>query len=233
MLTGEVQLSSAKLMFYYLIISIVGDKVSEIIYNDEIFKPTSIQDYYISADGKVLSLKKNSPYLMQSHICHGGHYRIELHNNRVPKKYLIHRLVYEAWIGPLDNELVIEHLDNNPANNHYTNLKQSTQKENIQTCIKAGNRVGNLTQKFLFNQKEQKYYKFKSVKDLLTVFNLKGDSLNKFKKSKERMKTWQIIDNKTLEGQSTIETIDFNEVKSKNGVEYFVGENPAKEARSN
>ena len=83
MLTGEVQLSSAKLMFYYLIISIVGDKVTEIIYNDEIFKPTSIQDYYISAD----------------------------------------RLVYEAWIGPLD--------------------------------------------------KEQKYYKFKSVKDLLTVFNLK------------------------------------------------------------
>ena len=49
----------------------------------------------------------------------------------------------------------------------------------------------------------------------------------------ERMKTWQIIDNKTLEGQSTIETIDFNEVKSKNGVEYFVGEIPAKEARSN
>lgn len=47
------------------------------------------------------------------------------------------------------------------------------------------------------------------------------------------MKTWQIIDNKTLEGQSTIETIDFNEVKSKNGVEYFVGEIPAKEARSN
>ena len=41
------------------------------------------------------------------------------------------------------------------------------------------------------------------------------------------------IDNKTLEGQSTIETIDFNEVKSKNGVEYFVGEIPAKEARSN
>ena len=31
--------------------------------------------------------------------------------------------------------MVIEHLDGNPANNHISNLKQSTQKENIQTAI--------------------------------------------------------------------------------------------------
>lgn len=72
-----------------------------------------------------------------------------------------------------------------------------------------------------------------SAKLMFYYLIISGDSLNKFKKSKERMKTWQIIDNKTLEGQSTIETIDFNEVKSKNGVEYFVGEIPAKEVRSN
>lgn len=128
--------------------------------------------------------------------------------------------------------MVIEHLDSNPKNNYYKNLKQSTQKENIQTCIKAGNRIGNLKTIYLFDIHNKKYYKFQSVQDLLKVFNLKGDSISKFKKSKERMRSYKIIDDKTIEGQSTIETIDFNLVESKNGVEYLIGESPIGEVRS-
>jgi hypothetical protein len=41
-----------------------------------------------------------------------------------------------------------------------------------------------------------------------------------------------IYNDKTTEGQSTIETIDFSLVKSNNGVEYFIGEIPIEEVRS-
>ena len=178
------------------------------IYQNIIYKPTSVKDYYISENGQVLSLKKGTPYLMQSHICDFGHHRIELRTEEGAKKYFIHRLVYEAWIGPLEKDKVVEHLNSNPANNHYTNLKLSTQKENIQTCIKQNRRADSRKTKILFNINENLYYKFKSVQDLLKFFNLKGDSINKFKKSKSRMRIWQIIDDKTLEGQSTIEMVE-------------------------
>lgn len=232
MLTGEAELlSCAKLMFYYHFKE--SDNIEDFIYQNIIYKPTCIKDYYISENGQVLSLKQKEPYLMQSHICHFGHHRIELKTENGAKKYFIHRLVYESWVGPLEEDKVVEHLDSNPANNHYTNLKLSTQQENIQTCIKQKRRVGNIQSKILFNTNENLFYKFNSVQDLLLFFNLKGDSINKFKKSKSRIEIWKIIDNKTLEGQSTIETIDFSEVKSKNGVEYFVGAIPTKEVHGN
>lgn len=204
--------------------------MNELIYNNKVFKRTLYKDYYISNDGEVFSLKANK--ILKSHTCHHGHQRIELKINGIPKKFFIHRLVYETWVGVLKEDMVIEHLDSNPKNNYYKNLKQSTQKENIQTCIKAGNRIGNLKTIYLFDIHNKKYYKFQSVQGLLKVFNLKGDSINKFKKSKERMRSYKIIDDKTIEGQSTIETIDFNLVESKNGVEYLIGESPVGEVRS-
>lgn len=207
-----------------------GDKMNEIIYNNKTFKKTSIDDYFISNDGEVFSLKTNK--ILKANTEHHGHQRIELKINGIPKKFFIHRLVYETWVGELKENMVIEHLDSNPKNNYYKNLKQSTQKENIKTCIEANRRIGNIKNVYLFDINKNLFYKFNSVQDLLKYFNLKGDSISKFKKSKQRMENYKIIDDKTTEGQSTIETIDFSLVKSNNGVEYFIGEIPIEEVRS-
>jgi hypothetical protein len=47
------------------------------------------------------------------------------------KKWIVHRLVYETWCGPLVSGLVVCHLDGDCKNNHWRNLKQASQRENI------------------------------------------------------------------------------------------------------
>ena len=44
---------------------------------------------------------------------------------------LIHQLVYENFVGEIKNEYVIDHIDEDRNNNHYSNLQQITQKENV------------------------------------------------------------------------------------------------------
>jgi hypothetical protein len=192
-----------------------------------------IKGYYISNNGLVASIKDKhtyyNPYIMSPFETSFGYLRIELKTENGPKKFFIHRLVYETWIGELKDNMVIEHLDSNPKNNYYLNLKQSTQKENIHTCIKQKRRNYAKKQVLLYNCQNNRYYIFYSVQDLNNCFHLKGDSLSKFKRSKNRMKTWKILDIQSLEGQSTIETINFVKSKSDNGVEYLIGANPVKE----
>lgn len=45
--------------------------------------------------------------------------------------YLAHRLVYLMFVGPLEEGKVVCHIDGNSKNNHFSNLLQATQKENI------------------------------------------------------------------------------------------------------
>lgn len=53
----------------------------------------------------------------------------------------ISHMVYETYIGPLDSSLVIDHKDNIPYHNHWTNLQQITQEENIQRAFAEGNNI--------------------------------------------------------------------------------------------
>ncbi len=46
------------------------------------------------------------------------------------KKLAVHRIVYAKYGGQLDSELVINHLDGNPANNHVENLELVSQAAN-------------------------------------------------------------------------------------------------------
>jgi len=46
------------------------------------------------------------------------------------KKYLCHRAVYEAFHGPIEDDLVIDHIDSNTLNNHLSNLQAISHGEN-------------------------------------------------------------------------------------------------------
>jgi hypothetical protein len=47
------------------------------------------------------------------------------------KMFSLHILVYENFIGEIENDKVINHIDNDRDNNHYSNLEQITQKDNV------------------------------------------------------------------------------------------------------
>jgi hypothetical protein len=47
------------------------------------------------------------------------------------KSFSLHTLVYKTFIGEIEIDKVINHIDNDRNNNHYSNLEQITQKENV------------------------------------------------------------------------------------------------------
>lgn len=57
-------------------------------------------------------------------------------NNNYRRKFLVHRLVYEAFKGKIPKGYTIDHRDNDSLNNRIDNLQCVTQKENI---IKSNN----------------------------------------------------------------------------------------------
>ena len=63
------------------------------------------------------------------------------------------------------------HLDNNPANDYYRNLKWGTQKENIKQCLSDGRLFKN--EVFLSRQQKPDTIRDSVVKDYIKGFPLK------------------------------------------------------------
>lgn len=55
---------------------------------------------------------------------------------------LVSRLVAKAFIPNPDNLPIVRHLDDNPSNNHASNLAWGTQVDNMQDCVRHGRLVG-------------------------------------------------------------------------------------------
>jgi hypothetical protein len=106
------------------------------------------EDYYlISECGDVLSKERKSQrklkqgivdivikpkQLKSSRITKNNRYKhIELTIDGISKTELIHRLVYLTFVGDIQSDRVINHIDLNRENNHYSNLEQIKQVENI------------------------------------------------------------------------------------------------------
>lgn len=60
-----------------------------------------------------------------------GRRKIGLYKDHKVKYYYVYRLVWEAFNGPIEKGLVINHLDENPSNDRLDNLEKCTQKENM------------------------------------------------------------------------------------------------------
>jgi hypothetical protein len=46
------------------------------------------------------------------------------------KNYYNHRIIYQAFYGPIEDDLVIDHIDGNPLHNNLENLQAISQSEN-------------------------------------------------------------------------------------------------------
>ena len=95
----------------------------------EFFLPVDgFDNYFISNFGNVKNNKKN--IIMKQYAEKNGYKRICLDKNGKQKFFNIHRLVGNAFLENPENKKVIDHIDNNPANNNIKNLRWATQKEN-------------------------------------------------------------------------------------------------------
>ena len=74
-------------------------------------------------------VRSRGEHELKSFVGNSGYMMVELNNKNKAKKFYLHRLVYQAFVGELKKGHLVHHLDHNKHNNHHTNLVQITYKE--------------------------------------------------------------------------------------------------------
>lgn len=110
----------------------------------EIWKPVSGYEgmYEVSDEGRVRSLDRvvkgrvgnNRLFpgkILSPETTYQGYKRVRLSREGKTRRFTVHSLVAQAFIGDYPDGLVINHIDENKANNRPDNLEYITQKENI------------------------------------------------------------------------------------------------------
>ncbi len=91
--------------------------------------------YQIYNNGQIYTKKRNH-YLKSSII--KGYYSIDLYNNNRRKFHYVHILVARHFCENPGNKPIVNHIDGDKLNNHYTNLEWTTQLENVRHAHSLG-----------------------------------------------------------------------------------------------
>lgn len=91
--------------------------------------------YKICSDGRIYN-KDGS--LKKLHKNNNGYYLVDIYENSVRKKWLLHRLIATLFIPNPQKEKVVNHIDGNKLNNHYSNLEWTNHSQNNKHAYKIG-----------------------------------------------------------------------------------------------
>ena len=133
--------------------------MEKIIYNGQEFREYKDTIYYVNEYGDIYSSKFHR--LLKPFVDHNGYKRIDCYSKDKQKHIKVHKMVYECWVGEIEVEKQINHIDDNKNNNHYTNLYCGSQKENIHDCIRNKHRVGNIQILIVKNKNTNEILEFK------------------------------------------------------------------------
>lgn len=102
--------------------------------------------YEVSSAGRVRSVARRrgarvGHVLRQHPLSNGLYLKVELHRDGVRQTCPTHRLVGEAFLGPLPDGLETRHLNGNGLDNNLSNLKYGTRVENQQDSIAHGTHI--------------------------------------------------------------------------------------------
>jgi hypothetical protein len=92
--------------------------------------------YQVSNLGRVKSFRKSTnhrwddEYILKPSKANNGYCQVTLYNNTIRHKYLVHRLVAEAFIPNPEKLPQVNHKDENPYNNSAENLEWCTAEYN-------------------------------------------------------------------------------------------------------
>lgn len=101
----------------------------------ETWKPVrGYEDLYkVSNLGRVWSLRNNKE--RRSGAIKAGYRFIPLNNKGAVRNHFVHRIVADAFLGPLPHKSEINHKDGDKTNNHLPNLEVVTRSENLKHRI--------------------------------------------------------------------------------------------------
>jgi len=86
-------------------------------------------NYEVSSDGRVRN--SHTGLIRKLQVKPGGHIYIALTKDKQALKRYVHILVAHAFCNRNDDCNIVDHIDRNPANNNYHNLRWVTQSINL------------------------------------------------------------------------------------------------------
>jgi LEA14-like dessication related protein len=92
--------------------------------------------YSISPSGDIYNDKKKTSITLKDNS--GGYKQVGLYTSKGRVTCLVHRLVAQAYLENPNNFPIVNHLDNNRANNHVSNLEWNTIQGNSDHMVKQG-----------------------------------------------------------------------------------------------
>lgn len=112
--------------------------------NLEFRKIKSLQFLYeVNANGTIfrnVKSKKQLKIKLDFHHSQKGYYCTFVNIKGKCIRVMIHSVVAECWLGDRPEGFEIDHIDRNPHNNHYTNLRYVTHSEQMKNRV-LGNHV--------------------------------------------------------------------------------------------
>ena len=91
--------------------------------------------YGITSCGRVYSYRNKR--FLTPRVNNNGYLFVDLYKNGKAKKFLIHRLVAQAYLPNPENLPEVDHIDNDKTHNYINNLQWITRKDNVRkSCNK-------------------------------------------------------------------------------------------------
>ena len=121
--------------------------------NLEFRKIKSLQFLYeINENGTILrnvKSKKNIRIFLDMHHSKVGYYAAFVSLKGVTTRVMIHKVVAECWLGDKPYGYEIDHIDRNPHNNHYSNLRYVNHSEQMKNRVLSDRIIQQATQNCL------------------------------------------------------------------------------------
>lgn len=92
--------------------------------------------YYITKEGQVFNKRRNRN--MCTWKDNVGYIQVNLYKEGKKKYMRIHRLVAKYFVPNPENKPIVNHIDGDKTNNHYTNLEWVDNSENVQHYYNSG-----------------------------------------------------------------------------------------------
>jgi hypothetical protein len=94
----------------------------------ETWRPIAGWSYDVSNLGRVRSVR--GAVLRCRDVTHNGYARVELYRGGRRHRFRVHVLVLEAFVGPRPSGMQAAHIDGDPSNNHASNLRWCSPRDN-------------------------------------------------------------------------------------------------------
>ena len=140
--------------------------------------------YHIYQDGRVYSCKRKTLLKIQ---INKGYQQVILYKDKVRYNKNIHRLVAEHFIENPENKPFVDHIDRDPSNNMYWNLRWATRSENGRnTGVSKNNKLGEKFICFIKSRNKfvvdirphERYKRFKTLDEAIEFRNEKCKELD-------------------------------------------------------